>query len=227
VSGGSRKGEQLNSFLGKQVLSAVTLVVVVAATTLVVPAEEVFNEQSIPPIPRTYRGVPLDIRKASNGDRVPLGTIIYTPPPTQEGYVQLEFPREILSKGFVDEFFLNRSSGLRSVHPFSQRGMESILTKNSLIIRLHLGVILHLRNDIPNSPDYKTFSVDNPRARLVTFGHETYLGKPKTSEIGRLRELFLEWRPKECVPENPQFPHGPTRCPPGEYFPKMYEPRVE
>src|SRR5882672_7072925 len=105
--------------------------------------------------------------------------------------------------------------------------MEPILTKKSLIIRLHLGVILHLRNDIPNSPDYKTFSVDTSRARLSTFGHETYLGKPKTPEIGGLAEFFMALRPKECVPENPQLPHGPTICPPGEYSPKMYEPRVE
>jgi hypothetical protein len=105
--------------------------------------------------------------------------------------------------------------------------MESILTKNKLIVRLHFGVVLHLRNDIADSPDYKTFSVENPQARLVTFGHETFLGKPKTSEIGTLREFFLALRPKECVPENPQFPDGPTRCRPGEYFPQMYEPRIE
>src|SRR5713101_4033446 len=136
VSCGSRKGQQVNSFAGKQIISAVTLVVFVAAAAFAVPVEEAFNEQSNPPIPRTYHGVPLDVRKASNGDRVPLGTIVFTPPPTEDGYVQLEFPRKILSKEFLDEFFSNRSSSLRNVHPFSQRGVESILTKNSLIIRL-------------------------------------------------------------------------------------------
>jgi hypothetical protein len=72
-----RKGLTVNSFSGKQVLSALTLVVVVTATTLVVPADGTFNEQSIP---RNYFGVPLDIRKAKDVDRVPLGTIIFTPP---------------------------------------------------------------------------------------------------------------------------------------------------
>ena len=214
----------MNSFLGKQILPAVTLVVGLGATVAVLPAEEA----SIGPlIPRIIPGVRLEIKKGNDCDLIPLGTVIYTPPPTQEGYVQLEFPREILSRRFLDEFFLDRTNSVRRVHPFSQRGVESILTKNSLVIRLHLGVILHLRNDIPNSPDYKTFSVGNPRARLATFGHETYLGKPKTSDIGRLGEFFFTLLPKECVPENPQFPSGPIRCLPGEYFTKMYEPRVE
>jgi len=214
----------MNSFLRKQALSVLILLVTLGATAVVLPAEEASIE---PLIPHTIHGVRLDIRKANDGDLVPLSTIIYTPRPTQEGYVQLEFPRESLSKEFLDEFFLNRSSGLRSVHPFSQTGVESILTKNSLIVRLHLGVILHLRNDIPNAPGYKTFSVNSPRARLSTFGHETYIGSPKISDIGGLRGFFLALRPKECVAENPQSPRGPKICPQGEYFPKMYEPRIE
>lgn len=212
------------SFLEKQVLPAAIFVVSLGATVPVLLAEEA----SIGPlIPHVIHGVRLDIRKANDGDLIPLGIVIYTPPPTQDGYVQLEFPRATLSKQFLNEFFLDRTSGVRKVHPFAQREVESILTKNSLIVRLHLGVILHLRNDIPNSPNYKTFSVDNPRARLATLGHETYLGKPKTSDIVRLREFFFTLRPKECVPEDPQVPSGPTRCLPGEYFSKMYEPRVE
>ncbi len=198
----------------------------VGAITLAVLAEGTSNEQWIP---RDYFGVALDVSKAKNGDRVPLGIIIFTPLPSREGYVQLEFPRSAVSKEFLDEFFLHRSNRLRSLHPFWQRGVESILTKKSLIVRLHFGVVLHLRNDIPNYPDYRTFAVENPQAKLVTFGHETYLGKPKTSEVEELREFFIALRPKECLPDGPELPGRPTSytCPPGEHFPKMYEPRVE
>ncbi len=199
-----------------------TLVVVVAATSLAISIEGISDDQSIP---RTYHGVRLQISKARSVDRIPLGTVIFTPLPSEEGYVQLEFPRNAVSKEFLEEFFLSPSSWVRGAHPFSQRGIESILTKDSLIVRLHFGVVLHLRNDMPGMPDYKTFSAKNPQARLVTFGHETYLGKPKTPKAGTLQEFFVAGRAKECVQDAARS--LAYTCQPGEYFPQMYRPRIE
>lgn len=218
------KGLQLNSFFVRCVLLAMTLIA--GVTMLVAPSIGATKENSIPHI---YHGVALDVSKAKNGDYVSLGTIIFTPTPSQDGYVQLEFPRNIVSNKFIDDLFQKSSMHIRSLHPFWQRGVESILTKNSLIVRLHFGVVLHLRNDMPNFPDYKTFIVENPQAKLVTFGHETYLGTPKASDGRSLKEFFLAWRPNECVSEDPRLPSGPVTysCLPGEYFPQLYEPRIE
>lgn len=178
-------------------------------------------------IPRNYHGVDLDIRLARDGERVSLGEIIFTPRPVRKGASELVFSRDAISKEFVDEFFSNPSSLPRRVHPLAAVGVESILKKESLVVRLHNGVVFHLRNGMPRYPEYRTFTDKNLSARLRTFGQRVHVGRPKIANAQGLADFFLAVRPGECEAE--KLPSGETSytCIPGEYFPGKFEPRVE
>lgn len=176
-------------------------------------------------------GVKLKLSAGRDGQAIPLGVVVITPIPSEEGYIDLEFPRAAFSKAFLDEFFYKKNQFLLKRHPFSQRGVEAILTDRTLLVRLHFGVILHVRDDIPGDPTYQTFQEGKKvRARLRTYSSAPQIGKPKPIDTPELRAFFIAWQGDKCGPESirKKLPDGSIEleCKPGEHFPKLYEPRV-
>lgn len=73
----------------------------------------------------------------------------------------IHFRREDLTDEFILLFFHPEGEFLRRTHPFAARGVEAVLTRNELILLVHSGVTLHLRNDVPTWPWFRTFRNDD------------------------------------------------------------------
>jgi hypothetical protein len=95
------------------------------------------------------------------GTLIPLHSVIEMPSISEVAFVSIEFPRSELEDQFVkDMFYRTDYDVVGGAHPFSSNGIEPVLTKDKLILNIHSGVILHLRNDMILSPNYKTFKND-------------------------------------------------------------------
>jgi len=91
------------------------------------------------------------------GTQIPLHSLIEMPSLNEDAFLSIEFPRSALEDQFVKDMFYRLDYDIIGAHPFSSNGIEPVLTRDKLILNIHSGVILHLRNDMILSPTYKTF----------------------------------------------------------------------
>jgi hypothetical protein len=83
------------------------------------------------------------------------------------GLLTIEFRRAHLQEPFVRGFFLGEDKSVRKNHPFASPGIEAILTDKRLILNIHSGVVLHLRNGMSQFQGYETFVDENVKGRVT------------------------------------------------------------
>ncbi|HYA15636.1 MAG TPA: hypothetical protein VEF33_14965, partial [Syntrophales bacterium] len=81
----------------------------------------------------------------------------------EDGFLSIEFPRSEVTDQFIRDMFYGRDNDVVGSHPFSANGIEPILTRDKLILNIHSGVSIHLRNDMTFYPHYKTFRSEKIR----------------------------------------------------------------
>ncbi|MGH7167666.1 MAG: hypothetical protein ACREII_03965 [Nitrospiraceae bacterium] len=109
-------------------------------------------------------GQTLKVEEAKVGMKISLHSLLVTAPlfeqpkgSPQQSTMTISFKRSDVHSHYLALLFSRINATVRSVHPFADRGIESVLTDNSLTITLHSGVMLHLRNDIQALPQTKVF----------------------------------------------------------------------
>jgi hypothetical protein len=180
-------------------------------------------------------GVKLSFERLEVGAELPMNTLIVLPAAVggRDGEVTLSFDRSTLSDAFVRDFFFNGNKLVRDQHSFSHMQMEAILTNKKLILRIHDGIILHVRSDTQFPGGYTTFKDDGAKAKVVDVkGHVLYSIDREIIK-SRLGGLFVLWTVMGGIrleDKTLELPDGrilgwtPLRK---NEFPKKYEPRVE
>lgn len=139
----------------------------------------------------------LKVEKVVKGIRLPLNSIIVTanyewiendPPPLLS--LTISFRRGDLTTDFVDKFFDPRNKNIRVVHSFAARGVETVLRPEGLTITLHDGVGLHLRNEVPYLPGFRTFRSDGVVGTVVDVGGDIYVSMDRETIRERLSDVW-------------------------------------
>lgn len=112
----------------------------------------------------------------------------------EEGFLSIEFPKEAVSKKFIRDFFYGEDPNIvGNVHPFAYNGIEAILTKDKMILNLHRNVILHLRNDMSGSPDYKTFKSEDVVGKVVEVRGIVFCSFDTDAIKEHRKDFFIGW----------------------------------
>lgn len=109
----------------------------------------------------------LEFRNVVVGQEVVQNGAIVMPLLGEEGRLVMAFDRADLEKAFVQGFFFDWDSSELESHPFASPGIETLLTKEQLIITVHEGVIMHFRGDMKSSRSYRTFVNDEVIGRVM------------------------------------------------------------
>jgi hypothetical protein len=122
------------------------------------------------------KGRMLKEERLTEGMTVPLHSVILAPAyqrsegsDTSEAIATIYFNRNDLTREFLQKFFDPDDAVIRVMHLFASRGVETVLTKDKLLVTLHPGIALHLRNDVQFYPDFRTFR------EVTTTGTVTYV----------------------------------------------------
>lgn len=116
----------------------------------------------------------LTFDKAIEGQEIPLNTAIVMPSVGEQGLLTIEFMRADLDKDFVQALFYGGDARARAHHPFAHLGIEAVLTDERLILNIHPGVVLHLREDMDRSRSYKTFANPDSTGKITSVSGEVY-----------------------------------------------------
>ena len=171
--------------------------------------------------------------KAAAGSEISLHSLIVMPSfPHKNGMLTFEFKRSDLREAFIQDFFFRKDPNVNIGHPFAYVGVESNLTDNRLILKLHPGVLLHLRNGMESSPDYKTFKNANVTGKITKVSGDVFYSSDPTIK-SRLSAFYAADRVTMSV-DAPGT--KTTRRPDGSYemivpvdritSPRWYPPRV-
>lgn len=115
----------------------------------------------------------LEFDRATEGQTVSLHSLFVIRTDDDNASLTIEFRRSDLQESFIQGLFFDRNAELLNRHPFSHPGIEAILTDERLILNIHPGVTLHLReglkpaNGIENFLDFKTFINSNPTGKIT------------------------------------------------------------
>lgn len=109
----------------------------------------------------------LEFRNVVVGQEIVQNSAIVMPLLGEGGRLVMAFHRADLEKAFVQGFFFDRDSSELESHPFASVGIETLLTKEQLIITVHEGVIMHFRGDMKSSRSYRTFVNDEVFGRVM------------------------------------------------------------
>lgn len=109
----------------------------------------------------------LKFRNVVVGQKIVQNSAIVMPHLGEEGRLVMAFHRADLEKAFVQGFFFDGDSSELESHPFASPGIETLLTKEQLIITVHEGVIMHFRGDMKSSRSYRTFVNDEVFGRVL------------------------------------------------------------
>lgn len=119
----------------------------------------------------------LAFEPAREGQLVPLNTVIVMPSLEQdeEALLRIEFDRSDLGQDFIRGFFYGDGPDFLRSHPFGELGIEPVLTDSRLILLLHAGVLLHLRDGLEDWPIFRTFASKQALGRIAAVSGEVYL----------------------------------------------------
>jgi hypothetical protein len=142
------------------------------------------------------------------GMTVPLNSVIVSPSYERadpfDRIAVVNFRRADLTSDFVDRFFDPTNRDIRVIHPFAARGVEAVLTANELIIIIHRGVALHLRNDVQFFPQFRTFRSDGAVGAVTFVNGDFLISRDQVTVERRLTDFWTMY-------------FGPNlRCGPGD-----------
>jgi hypothetical protein len=151
----------------------------------------------------------LKFDRLTEGQEIPLGTVIVVPSLDEEGFLTLEFRRSDMKKSFIQTVFFDDDSlsphsmennsyrtdifgnriSLSGLHPFTERGIDHELTDERFILNIHTRVSFHLR-DFAESylefirPEYMNFVGDYVTAKVTeVIGDVQYSVDPMFVEL--------------------------------------------
>jgi len=139
------------------------------------------------------RGQSLKFYTLKNEMDVYLHSIIVMPSIEQEGFLSIEFPRKMLTDKFIKDMFYEKNRNVLNIHPFSDNGIEPILTRDKLILNIHNGVILHLRNDMQFFPKYKTFKSERVAGRVTQVKGNIFYSSDHQVIRRKLSDVYVWW----------------------------------
>jgi hypothetical protein len=142
------------------------------------------------------------------GMTTPLNSVIVSPDyersDPSDRIAVVNFRRTDLTSDFVDRFFDPANRDIRVIHPFAARGVEAVLTANELIIIIHRGVALHLRNDVQFFSGFRTFRTDDAVGTVTFVNGDFLISRDRTIVEQRLADFWTMY-------------FGPNlRCGPGD-----------
>lgn len=180
--------------------------------------------------PNTYVGTQpneLHFDVLIEGQEINLNTVIVMPSIGHDGILTVEFPRSTLDEAFVRGLFFDKDERVINVHPFTASGIEAVLTDRRLILRIHPGVVLHLRSDIKGSPGFKTFVDENVVGLVTKVEGEVYYSSQRKKIKKRLVDSFISYVGPTPGASFQRLSDGGVGLipPPGvDYLPKRYLP---
>ncbi len=146
-------------------------------------------------------GSGLNEEPASLGMTLPLHSLVAGPAYDKsnhtEALLSIHFRREDLTSEFELSFFDPGNRDIRLLHPFAARGLEAILTGNELILLVHSGVMLHLRNDVPGSPSFRTFRSDSVVGVVRLIAGEFLISRDRNTIREKLSHLWTRNRMRQ------------------------------
>jgi hypothetical protein len=156
-----------------------TFLLTVGAAMALLGIEQVATAQRLTSLfADRLQGDVLTEERVALGMTVPLNSVIVSPSyersDPSDRIAVVNFRRADLTSDFVDRLFDPTNRDIRVIHPFAARGVEAVLTANELIILIHRGVGLHLRNDVQFFPGFRTFRADDV-VGIVTFVNAEFL----------------------------------------------------
>jgi len=123
-----------------------------------------------------------------------------------------------------------------NIHPFSDNGIEPILTKDKFILNIYSGVIIHLRNDMPFFQNYRTFKTDRVKGKVTKVKGKVFYSSDHKLIKEKLNDVFVWWhgpssdtKPETKVYEQPDgsyvilMPFDEKTDLPPKYPPKILE----
>jgi hypothetical protein len=142
------------------------------------------------------------------GMAVPLHSVIVSPSYARSDpsdfIAVINFRRAELTSEFLDRFFDPANRDIRVIHPFAARGVEAVLTANDLIVIVHRGVALHLRNDVQFFPQFRTFRSDEVVGAVTFVKGDFLISRDQATVERRLTDFWTMY-------------FGPNlRCGPGD-----------
>ena len=139
------------------------------------------------------QGKSLKFSPLKNGTNIPLHSLIVMPSKNEEGFLSIEFPRNLVEDKFIRDMFFGEDKNILKIHPFSENGIEPILMKDKLIINLYSGVILHLRNDMEYFPEYKTFKNNKVIGTIIKVKGKVFYSSDTQLIQQKLNHVFVQW----------------------------------
>lgn len=182
--------------------------------------------------PNGYFGAPpneLQFAKVVVGKEIVLNSAIFVPLKPAEGGLTIEFRRSDLEEAFIQDLFFGQGNDVTHLHPFARLGMEATLTDERLILSIHPGVILHLRNDIKGFPRYKTFFNEDIVGRVTDVRGDVYYSADQGKIKKGLGSVYISFVGPTPGAKLVRLPDGSIAIipPPGvQYGPAKYPPRV-
>ena len=176
-------------------------------------------------------GETLKFNLVKTGIEIPLNSLIVMPALGKKGFLSIEFKRVEVNEKFIRDLFYGEDKNVTEIHPFSYNGIESILTKDKLILNIRSGVGLHLRNDMNFFPDYKTFKNNNVVGKItrvegkVFYSSDSELIREKLNDISVW--ISLNSTPGAKTYKLPDGSHMGIIPFDGEKDLPKYKPRVE
>lgn len=135
----------------------------------------------------------LEFDRASVGQEIPLNTAIVMPviDDDEEALLTIEFRRSDFQEAFIRGFFFGEDPDLVESHPLAYWEIEPILTDERVILTIHPGAHLHLRNGTESLPNYKTFANDDIVGRITAVSGEVFVSSDPLWTKIRLYDFYV------------------------------------
>lgn len=132
----------------------------------------------------------LKFRNVVVGQEIVQNSAIVMPELGKEGRLVMAFRRSDLEARFVLGFFFEKDSDEVNLHPFASPGVESVLTKDQLILTVHEGVTMHFRGDMESARNYQTFVNDKVVGRVIEVQGSVKYSDDRDIIRNKLRDVF-------------------------------------
>ena len=140
------------------------------------------------------QGKTLKFINLKTGMNISLNSIIVMTSISDESFLSIEFPRTMLTNKFIEDLFYHKDQNIMTLHPFAKNGIEAILIKDKLVLNIHSGVVLHLRNDIKYFPNYKTFKSGNVTGKVTKIKGKVFSSFDHLLIKEKLKDIFIQWK---------------------------------
>jgi hypothetical protein len=141
-------------------------------------------------VPKSLLGIPLSFVEIGKRPNFGLNSIVVVPRVEDGGrFVRLTIERGFLTREFLRAF----TSGPRGSeeHAFFSYGVEAVLRKRELILTIHPGVALHLRDGTPTDPAYRTFASSSVTIKLAEFEGKAYVTTSPDEVRSKANDVFV------------------------------------